>query len=542
MDHALARLVDEDTPKLTPEIANGLAVYLMPHAEKHIDSVFRAAAKGFPRGLTYVGWERCTPQEEYDENTKTKNNRRVYDVARSDIYMVKYLFQFQDSTGKVHDLPPRYLYLPYVSDAGTLYLGGSRFNISPILSDRVISVGTDNIFVRLLRDRLTFESQSVHYMEDGRRETVQMAHSLIYHKNSKHKKIQPTVRAVTSLVHYLLCKYGFEDAFLKFAHTKPVIGGPEINSNTYPENEWVICHSTGMRPKGVGKSYWERSPLRVAVKRSEMTAMVRNMLGGFFYVVDHFPQRVEPQYVNNRNMWMILMGEILWSGAINHGKLRDDVADHISSLDEYLDALVVSKLKDLQLSEEIHDIYQLFALIIRNFNDWVISANDTVASMYDKEFSILYYVLQEITFAIFKLYFKLKAASKKELTVKEITATMNLTLRTGLIYSITKGHGEVSTIAVPGDNKAFKITSLLVPQGNSNKLSGKKDRANLNDPAKRLHSSIAEVGGYVNLPKSAPDGRARINPCVQFDAKMVVVRNPARKELLASVQELIRRR
>ena len=87
---------------------------------------------------------------------------------------------------------------------------------------------------------------------------------------------------------------------------------------------------------------------------------------------------------------------------------------------------------------------------------------------------------------------------------------MNMTLRTGLIYSITKNHGEVSTISVSGDNKAFKITSLLVPQSGSNRQGSRKDRAVLNDPSKRLHVSVAEIGGYLNLPKSQPDGRARL--------------------------------
>lgn len=532
-----------DTPKLNPIIANGLAVEHMKGSElqRYVHAIFQSAAKGFPEGLTYDGCQRTTPHEEFQETTKKKGtNKRQYDTARSDIYMMKYLFSY-----KGERLPPRYMYLPFVSDAGCITLGGSRFNVSPILSDRVISVGVSNVFVRLLRDRLTFERMSWHYMVDGRRETVQVAWSLIYHKSSKMKKLRPTIKANCALMHYLLCKYGFVDTFLKFGNCRPAIGGAEVNSNVYPEDEWVICSSTQVKPKGCGKGFYEPTLLRIAVRKEEMTPMVRNMIGGFFYIADHFPSRVLPKNIGDpheRRMWMILLGHILFSGSINEGKLYDDIEDHMSSLDEYLDGLVIMKLKEI--GQPVNDVYELFAIIIGKFNDWLLAATDQVASMYGKELSILYYVLFEITKAIFNLYFKLKAVSKKEganLTSKHIMATMNLTLKTGLVFSMTKNHGEVTTISSPGDNKATKITSILVPQSGSNRLSSRKDRAVINDPSKRLHVSVAEIGGYANLPKSEPSGRSRINPHVHIDEKGVVQRNPERMPLLDAVQEQIKR-
>jgi len=537
MDASLAVLVDADTPRTNSVICNGLATEHMKYAESYIDQVFRSAAKGFPEGLTYAGFKRCTPQEEFAIQTKKKGTRRTFDTARSDIYMMQYFFKY-----KGVDLEPRFLFLPSVSDANCITLGGSKFNIAPILSDRVISVGVANIFVRLLRDKLTFERTSYHYMIDCKRETVQVSWASIYHKNSKMKKLKATVKANCSLMHYLLCKYGFTDTFLKFGNCKPIIGGNEINKNVYPDEDWVICSSTQVKPKGCGRGFYEPSQVRIAIRKEELTPLVKNMLGGFFYVVDHFSSRIQPslEYVNSKRLWMILLGHIIVSGTINEGTLYSDIEDHITSLDEYLDSLVISKLKDIGV--HVDTIYQLFALIIEHFNNWLLDASDNVSSMYDKELNVLYYVLYEISSAIFKLYFKLKAASKKELTVKEITAAMNVSLRTGLIFSITKSHhGEVSTVSSSGDNKAFKITSMLRPQSESSRIGGRKDRAVINDPTRRLHVSVAEIGGYSNLPKSAPDGRSRINPCVMVDSKGVVMRNPKFMQLLDEIQSIIKR-
>lgn len=535
MDPRLAELVANDTPKLNPAIMDGLAVSHMQHAEAYVDSVFKVAARGFPEGLLYLGCRQCTPKEEFDIVTKMKGTRRSYDIATSNMRLMQYFFEY-----KGEKLPPRYLYLPYVSDAGTIMISGSRFNISPILSDRVISIDMNNIFVRLLRDRLTFNRSSHHFMVSGRRETVQVAWSTIYHKQAKYKKLKPTVKANSTLMHYLLCKYGFTEAFKRFGNCSPVVGGVEVNTNTYPQDKWVICSSTQIKPKGFGRGVYEPSTLRVAIKIEEFTPVVKNMIGGFFYVVDHFPARIRQtaDYLDSRRLWMILLGHIVFSGTLNEGKLHDDIADHISSLDEYLDSLVAMKLKEIGI--EVDDIYQLFAVIIENFNDWLLGASDKVSSMYDKELSILYYVLYDITSAIFTLYFKLRAAGKKQLTSKEIVATMKVILKPGLVFAMTRLHGEVSSISSSGDNKAFKITSTIIPQSKSSKLNG-RDRDALSDPGKRLNVSVAEVGAAFAMTKADPSGRSRINGCVTMTPECVITRNPKFVELLSEVQSKISR-
>lgn len=537
MDKYLAELIDKNTTPLNPAIANGLACTHLKYVESYIDQIFQVASKGFPEGLTYVGYKRCTPIEEFGLVTKLRGTRRTFDTARSDIYLVRYMFRYNGV-----DLEPKFLYLPFVGDGGYITLSGARFNISPILSDRVISIDASNIFVRLLRDRLTFERSSHHFMMNDRRETVQVSWSMIHHKSAKMKKIKPTVKANCALMHYLLCKYGFSDTFLKFGNCVPIVGGSEINRNTYPEDEWIICSSTQIKPKGCGKNFYEPSYLRIALRKSEMTPMVKNMIGGLFYIVDHFPSRLKPsiEYLDSKTLWMILLGHIIFSGSINEGKLCDDISDHITSLDDYLDSLVIIKLKDIGI--EVNDIYQLFAIIIENFNEWLLDGADKVNSMYDKELSILYYVLYEISSAIFKLYFKLKAASKKELTAKEITNIMSNVLKPGLIFAMTRFHGEVSSMSSSGDNKAFKITSVLVPQAHSSKLNSRKDRGVLSDPSKLLHASVAEIGGYCNPPKAAPCGRSRINPCVTIGANGVVLRNPKLAPMLDEVQSWITRK
>jgi hypothetical protein len=550
IDPFLASLVDQDTPKLNPILANGLACAHIPMSEAHIDSVWHAVARGFPPEFKYMGSERCTPQEEFNELTKKKNNKRYYDVAISDIYMQRYTFTHEGE--KIE----RYLKLPFVGPAGTLHVSGSRFIISPVHADTAISILPTNIFVRLIRAKVTFEREQQHYMAEGVRETAHVAWSEIYNKNKKTAEMKPAIDAHTTIVHYLFCKYGMTKAFQMVAGCTPVVGTQEtITEETHPSSDWVVCTSTKLRPVKTYKlKFHIPSNIAVAIPRAQYEdpkqgQVIKNMVCGFFYIVDHFPTRVKPEWVDRESNWMILLGHLIWGSNVGDGRILSDVKEHIGSLDEYIDEIM--RLKFIEIGMPIDNIYQLFGIILEKFNDWLLGAADNVSSMYGKELNILYYVLGDITKQINKFYFKLKSAhnskrdpqnGKRALTKKEIENLMNATISPGLIYAITRTHGEVSTISSSGDNMAFKITSMLVQQANSTRQKGgKSDNATISDPTKRVHVSVAEIGGYTNLPKSEPSGHSRLNLCTKIDSKGVVLQDPELKPLLDEVQEMVKR-
>jgi hypothetical protein len=350
MDPFLAQLVDADTPQLNASIAGGLATEHMQEVETYLNSVIKSTARGFPEGLEYLGCSRCTPEEEFTEVVRKRSPKRMrkvggrqaYDTARSDLYMMKYFFSF-----KGEPLPPRYIYLPYVGQAGSLQLSGSRFNISPVITDRVISVGYDSVFVRLLRDRMTFHRDAHSYMASGEREIVQVVHSEI-HNSKKKAQSKPAVRANTTMMHYLLCKYGFAEAFRRFGKCSPVVS-MSFETSEYPDSDWIICASAKVKPRGVGRGIYTPPDIKVAVRRDEYTPMVKNMIAGFFYVVDHFPGRITPELVNNPTQWMVLLGNLLWSANVPVGKIYEDVSNHLTSLDEYVDTIAVQQLAEIGL-------------------------------------------------------------------------------------------------------------------------------------------------------------------------------------------------
>lgn len=535
--------ISQDTPKLTPALANGIAIEHINgtingytrNVEHYVDTLMRSTFTGSLPGFEYVGFRRVTPLEEYREVTKKRNSSKAtMDVAKHDAYMVEYMFRYNETPIS------RFMYLPFVREAGTIHISGSRFVVTPILSDRVISVGLNSVFVKLLKAKLTFNRLPHQYIVNDTRENVQVAWSYIYNEKSSIARVKKTVNASCTLVHYLLCKYGFEETFKRFAGCVPIVGTQDtVTDDIYPPNDWVICQSSGVKPKGYGKSYYEPSALRLAIPKDKYTPMMKNLLGGFFYCVDHFPTRVRAEYVNHTRLWMVLLGHLIWSGNVGEGKLYGDVADHIASLDEYIDNLLITKFKDIGF--DCTDFYKLLAIVIENFNDWLLTSDDRVNTMYNKELSVLYYVCYDLMCAISNLHFKLKAAQKKPLNEKKVVKIMTTILKPGLIFRLSKDHGEISTTTTSGDNKALKITTMLVPQSSSSRNRSRKDKKAISDPTNRLHASVAEVGGYANLPKSDPTGHSRLNLCLKIEPNGLVKRDERFVELLDSVQASFKR-
>jgi hypothetical protein len=540
MDKHLFSLVEAATPKFNPQIVNGLAVQQMKSAENYVDRIFRAAASGFPEGLEYLGYKRCTPYEEYAEVAhKAAKGKTTLELSRSDVYMVKYLFRYFGE-----DLEPRFLYLPFVSTGGLITIRGSTFAISPILADRTISVGMDTIYIQMACGKLTFERQIHHFFRNNERDTVYVVSSQIHNHKEKRIKGQPQTRfrvgAAHTMMHYLFCKYGLTATFAQYANADVFVGYEDtINPTTYPPDTWYICRPTGLKPKGLRDRFYTASNILLAIRKDDYTQTAASMIGGFFYIVDYFPQRVEPEFVDEPRLWMVLLGAAIFGVGGSEGRLVEDIQDHMLSLDKYLN----QEIREALLADDImvEDIYDFFVNIIETMSQRVTLSAGSLSSMYGKKLLVLRFALFDINKAIFTFMFQLQSSAKKNINKNEILSLMRRILKPELIIGMTKKHREVNSVSCPGDNLFFKITSNLVPQTATSGSSHSKSKSNVTDPSKYLHASIADVGSYSNLPKSDPVGKSRVNPYLRLSDDFTVQRNPNTVELLDAAQRKFQR-
>jgi len=535
VDAKLFDFIQSKCPKMNTAITRGLACAQLAHAEAYIDRIMRCAEDGFPPGLKYLGYQRCTPKEAYEFASAKKNNKQTFEFTKSDIYLVKYFFSWNGE-----ELKPRYIYLPFVSEAGLITIMGSVFSISPVLADRAVSVGDDYVFIPLNRDKLTFRRCQHHYLSNGVRQTGSVIWSNIHHASKKNNSIgRKTITANAALAHYLFCKYGLRRTFSQYANVEVRAGMPdEINETTYPPSEWHIFHSMEtVKPPGVRRQFYVGPKARLAIRRSEMNEAAENLIAGFFYVADRFPERMDAEYFDHVDLWRTLLGHVIYANDELDGKLLNKVNLHMSSLDGYIDGMVRNTLADDGIV--VHDVYDLFMYIIDSYSTLVTGSASGVSSMYGKRLMVLRYVLIDVIKAIFGMMFALQVNTKKAITKNDILNVMQRFLKPLLIIKINHKHGEVSSVSNPTDNMSWKVTANIVLQSNIGSAGGSKSITI--DSSKILHASIAEVGQYNNLPKGEPTGRTRVNPFAVLGPEWSIERNPELAEVIDATQAGIER-
>jgi len=328
--------------------------------------------------------------------------------------------------------------------------------------------------------------------------------------------------------------------FQKYLGFVPAIGTDNINTENYPESDWVICQSTQTKPKTCIGDYYVGSTIKLAIPRQYFDDHCKSYVLGFFYVVDHFPMRIQAEHVNNKMLWMVLLGHIIFSGVYSEGRLIEQTSEHFDSLDEYMDVIIVNKLKEI--GYDINDFYTLLATIVREFNNWIIASAKNSTSLYGKSLEILYFALFDITSAIFRTIYRLtKQSKKKELTEKDVIDTLQKYLKSRGIFGLTRSNIAMSNVSYSGDNMYLKITSVLAKQKSTTGAKrGTKTRTAVNE-TKRIHSSMVEGGSVLFLPKKTPTPAARINPFVHVDLTTgTIIPNPKFTDLLERTEELLK--
>lgn len=518
------RMVEANAPKMNPAVMKGLACLYMKRALEYLDNSFRSIARSFPQGLEYVGCEPCTPQEEYNETTKPRNNRRQFDLAQSSLYLVKFKFRFNGE-----DIPDRYIYLPFAEPGGIFYLSGSMYHIIPVLSDKVISPGYDSIFIRLLKDRITFYRCYHSVMVNDEETTVKVVHSRLYRKKADGKGPAATTHANPSTAHYLFGKYGFTETFRRFSTAKPVVGESEIDEKRYPASEWTIFRSAfneRNKPKTYLGEFYTGSNIRIAVRNDQLDAMGKALIYGFFYVVDHFPSHVKPAYVDQIILWRTLLGHINLSGQYGVPKLVQNMGEHYATLDYYLDIQIQDKLRENNI--DVKDFYELLQYVTEKFDDIVFNNGDSVLSMYGKSLEVLYYMLIHITTSMVKANFALiKVANKKPLTIDIIKEQFNTTLNVRSIFKLNRESIAVEAASYSGDHMFPKFTARIAEQ--NGQQTGKRGKATRTVVSEMhyLDVSMLEAGNLLFLSKNNPSPASHINPYVCLDlATGTIVPNP----------------
>lgn len=539
MDEELFDMIHEDMPKLNPLLANGYAVEQLKSNEEYLDRVWKQAEAEFPDELTYAGYVRCTPDEEYERITKKKTgSKRIFDISRSDVYMVHYRFNFKGQ--EIPDLC--YVWLPYLSQGGIMTIKRSKCVISPVLADVGLSVCADSIFVRWNRARLTFRKCTGYVTVNGVRSSADMVWAQIYNTSVKRSLKYNT----TTLTHYLFAKYGVIDTFKRMGVDVIGMNRLDYSSTKYPPEEFTVYSTPSFQVSGKvrqGKQSIGSSNVTFVVPNSQVTPVVTSMMACFFYVADQDVNYIDGDHFDYIQIWRKAIGKMVLPETSSLRKALDHMETHIGSVDGYLDNMAKESLISIGITH-VNDVYDLFYYLNENLPRKVAEAGRDLPSMYGKRLTVNAYVDEDITYAISTIFFNLRREIKKPKhtgfdagTIKRI---FSKDLKYDRILALNSGKAFVKSVSSASDCLIHKVTSSITMQTECGNSSGSKKRQVFTEE-QHAHISNIELGAITNLPDRDTTGRSSLNHMAIVEPDGTLTRNPAFVELLDEVQAEIER-
>lgn len=524
LDMRLLNLVSEQRPRMNPDICNGLSTAHIKNIEGYINDVWRSAEESFPPQLKYLGFLRCTPYEEYRELVRPSKPRRSFELAESDVYMVKYMTSFNGT-----EMRPRFIMLPFVRDGGIIFIKGTQYKVSPVIGGRAFNIERGRVFMGTPRARLIFAKMPVSFIMNEKVCHADVVYSPLYN-------LQPESRSklYSTLVHYMLAEYGLVGMMRKYFNTEVIVGGPELD-NLLMEGEHYVFRSRQLPPSGRGRAAFVPCDIRIAIKAADYKPILNSILGAVMYVIDNCPESITYDDTKDSDLWLRLLSRFIFKTADSERKMYDEMCSHLASIRHYMDPITKKVLRKEGIP--CNDIFDLLHYLNLNFHDMVI--HHDVGSMYNMELTTTKHLGYNIVHNIFMMMFDIMKLQGDRVTFENVTSSMDKILRRDKVLTVSK-HGELSADGIATDCKPYAATCNLISQTRAS-AAGRSQKHNnaMADPSLLLHASQVEVGSYQMMSKAEPSGRAKANPFMHFSERSYITPNLGMVDYMADFKELL---
>ena len=453
MNKLLEITMQEFTPKISPEI-HGKIEEELKQLPNFIDDIFKNSIKLLSSDIPieYLGWERMSPKEEIKH--MSTNNKYVHDMARSNTYMVKFIFRLHK-----HEIMEKPMYLIYGEDGNLIKLSGTTYVGSYILSDRSLSPSLGGIFLKLMISKLNFTISYKSIIKNGEKIPVGIINCKILLLNIMDKLGKP----ITPVFLYSLCRYGishFDNEMLLYkdddnnTKTKELMDTHDIYTTIY--------QGLNSKPRNHMNSSYIPHNIQIAVKKG--TGNI-HMISAIIYVLDMLPDlekdllKVYGNVEKEKELFVIALSRILYKESYSGHRMLEDTKLHLSSLDGYLDIITKNNLKYIDI--HVNDFYELLCNIVDKYQDLVVNFKDYHNNLKNKYMDFLPYIGYDIIYIFNKIMLRINRRGKI-ITVKEIIKNFT-ELSPKKIYSLIKTNGQnlaLSVLENTSDIKYVKATSI----------------------------------------------------------------------------------
>lgn len=529
MNNILANIIDENCPKFNKNVTEGVSNIILKTVPEYLDNIFKSSIKSLSQDvqLIYKGYRRLLPEEEFNELVLSNGNKTVYDLAASDLYSVEFVFDYAGEEIR------RKLYLPFSNRGNLIRISNTVYNIVPILSDTVISLSATEVFVRLLKDKITFRSKVMSFVLNNERVTGNVMYTNIV--KTTNVDIEDNIgRPLTSVSLYPLGKYGFRKTMERYVRTDKWLVTLDDVDNL--KEEYNVFESTKQKPRSLKEIAYKGHDVKILVHKSiPISKFLEHFIFGIIYTLDLLPEQGEDfvYYVNNKDIegeifyWRVLLGRISYKNSARMEKITGDMEEHFITLEGYMDNLIIEKLNRNKIyipgnpPKPITNFYDLLAVIMENFSQWLLKFKEYNSNINNRYIDILYYILYDIIIGFNRVILNLnrRATKKANLSVKEIRKLFNNEFSFRKIFTLVKATQQNLCMQVTESTSDImypKITAILEDQSRGNGVRRAKT-TQIPENVLTLNGYDLYLGSLLFLTKAIPSPRFRSNLYMQYD-------------------------
>lgn len=530
MNRLLTRAIEKSTPKFNKNVTEGTGHILLPQVPEYLNEIFKSGINSLsPKvPLKYLGLRRMLPSEEFKLNTHNKDSGFTHDLAFNYIYPISLEFEYDGVPIQ------RKLYLLYADRGNIITLSGSKYSIIPVLSDTVISPTSTELFIRLLKNKLTYQIKSRNFIVDGEKTPGDLIYSEIL-KTAANQVTDNIGKPIPVVSLYLAANKGAIGALKYYAGANDVkiLTG---NVDKY-RDDYHVYESTKISPRGLKFTGYTGHDVKFLIdKNTKDTQLASNIIFGLIYSLEILPNHVndfmtivnEELTEDEKFFWKIMQSRIAYKNSFSMDRMTTDSSMHYDELNGYIDSQTSKKMKDL--GYVVNNFFDLNALILKNFRYWISNSNAYNGDMDNRYIDYIYYTHYSIIEGFNRAIRTITRRSNKNTpSLNEVRKVLSNELSPIKILSLTKSREPnlaISGTDYSGDIMYPKITSSLEDQSRGSGVNRNKKNP-FPESAKSLHAGDCGAGSLLYLRKKLPSPRFRINPYLNYDVGTGKIQHPA---------------
>lgn len=548
MNNTMRRMMDDVVPKFNKNVVDGPVEKIFRTIPEYMDSIFRSSIKSLHKGidLQYLGYRYVSPEEEFTSNYATTGNDTSFDLAHSDVYPVKFIFSYRGEEFE------RELLLPYARRGNLLQISGTNYIVAPVLTDTIITADNDQLFARLLKDKITFKSFTRNFIYNKENRSGPIIWAEIMKNNPKSGELGKPLCGISL---YLFAKYGVKEVINKYFKDdlKSVLDRELQEDDIIFTNKELpelrkthnVFESTKLLPQKCKSltTYYIGHNAKFYIKKDiPETTFIQNCIYGVLNGLDNLPHEADEliEHIEKGEIekelfkWKIIIATISSKGNYTVTRRSEDVAEHFYSIDNYIDSLISSKFKEINI--DVENFFDLIYVILRIYNEMILSAKEYSSDIRNNYLDVNYYICYDLIIGFNKVILdinkgnqKIKASKGnsgniqdlfvKELKKSQIEKIFQNHLKTKTIFSIIKSKAprfNITPAVTTGCSMYWKCTSVQEHQSRGKGVARpNKARFPMSMQISRAYDTI--IGTIFMLPKTCPSAKVRANVYMQYN-------------------------